>query len=202
LRADGSGWRIDDEPFDAVVLACSAAEAARLASPVAPDWAAAAGTLRYEPIVTVYLRWPGLRLAVPMIALPEGPEAPAQFVFDRGALGGPDGLFAFVISGARSWVDRGLAETGLAVLEQARGSLGTGTSAPGPTLLRVLAEKRATFRCVPALRRPDVAVAGRLVAAGDYVDGPYPATIEGAVRSGEEAVARVLGTASSFPSGN
>jgi monoamine oxidase len=27
------------------------------------------------------------------------------------------------------------------------------------------------------------------VAAGDYIDGPYPATLEGAVRSGESAAA-------------
>jgi predicted NAD/FAD-dependent oxidoreductase len=30
-------------------------------------------------------------------------------------------------------------------------------------------------------------VAAGLVAAGDYVDGPYPATIEGAVRAGVRA---------------
>jgi hypothetical protein len=32
-------------------------------------------------------------------------------------------------------------------------------------------------------------VAPGLAAAGDYVDGPYPATLEAAVRSGEAAVA-------------
>jgi monoamine oxidase len=31
-------------------------------------------------------------------------------------------------------------------------------------------------------------VAPRLQAAGDYIDGPYPATLEGAVRSGEAAI--------------
>jgi hydroxysqualene dehydroxylase len=30
-----------------------------------------------------------------------------------------------------------------------------------------------------------------LVAAGDYVDGPYPATLEGAVRSGGAAFALI-----------
>ncbi|HNK17960.1 MAG TPA: desaturase, partial [Piscinibacter sp.] len=52
-----------------------------------------------------------------------------------------------------------------------------------------IAEKRATFRCVPALARPPVAIAPALVAAGDHIDGPYPATIEGAVRSAVAAVA-------------
>ena len=69
------------------MLACSAAEAARLAADVAPDWAAQAGALRYEPIVTVYLRCPGARLPAPMTALLEGTEAPAQFAFDHGAMG-------------------------------------------------------------------------------------------------------------------
>jgi monoamine oxidase len=52
-----------------------------------------------------------------------------------------------------------------------------------------MAEKRATFRCVPGLRRAPAVVAERLVAAGDYVEGPYPATLEGAVRAGERAAA-------------
>ncbi|MBX3638863.1 MAG: phytoene dehydrogenase, partial [Rubrivivax sp.] len=58
-----------------------------------------------------------------------------------------------------------------------------------PTLLRVLADKRATFRCTPALDRPPQKVADGLLAAGDYVEGPYPATLEGAVRAGEAAAA-------------
>jgi hydroxysqualene dehydroxylase len=64
-----------------------------------------------------------------------------------------------------------------------------GTWREAPRLLRVLAERRATFLCVPGLLRPCTTVAARLAAAGDYVDGPYPATLEGAVRSGIAAVA-------------
>jgi hypothetical protein len=45
-----------------------------------------------------------------------------------------------------------------------------------------LTEKRATFRCVPGLARPAGVVAPGLLAAGDYIAGPYPATLEGAVR--------------------
>jgi hypothetical protein len=37
---------------------------------------------------------------------------------------------------------------------------------------------------MPGLARPAATIAPGLRAAGDYVDGPYPATIEGAVRSG------------------
>lgn len=189
--AASGGWRVDGERFDAMVLACSAAEAARLAADAAPAWARQAAGLRYEPIVTVYLQCPGARLPTPMTALVESDTAPAQFAFDHGALGATPGLFAFVISGARRWVDGGLDATGAAVLQQAGSAFATGTWPTPPVLLRVLAEKRATFRCAPGLLRPPAQVAPRLVAAGDYVDGPYPATLEGAVRSGEVAAALV-----------
>lgn len=43
-----------------------------------------------------------------------------------------------------------------------------------------------------------MAIAPGLVAAGDYVEGPYPATLEGAVRAGEAAV-RLLRDVNSPP---
>jgi hydroxysqualene dehydroxylase len=52
-------------------------------------------------------------------------------------------------------------------------------------------EIRATFACTPGLQRPEAAIAPGLWAAGDYVAGPYPATLEGAVRSGLNAVTRL-----------
>lgn len=57
--------------------------------------------------------------------------------------------------------------------------------------LLTVVEKRATFACTPGLQRPSVQVAPGLLACGDYVDGPYPATLEGAVRSAVAAVARL-----------
>lgn len=177
------GWQLDGDVFDRVVLACSAAEAARLTRTVAPDWSTRAAAFQYEPIVTGYVDAPGARLAAPMVALAEGPQAPAQFAFDHGALGLRAGRFAFVVSGAAPWVAQGLEATGAALLAQARQVLRE-VGPAGVTLRRQVAEKRATFRCVPGLVRPVTAVAPGLQAAGDYVDGPYPATIEGAVRSG------------------
>ena len=185
LATDGRSWHLNGTPFDAVVLACPAAEAARLSAAVAPAWSARTAALRYEPIVTVYLQAAGGRLPAMMTSLVATPHAPAQFAFDHGALGGAAGLFGFVVSGAAAWVERGLAATGDAVLEQARPLL------PAAEIVRVLAEKRATFRCTPALDRPPASIAPALFAAGDYVDGPYPATLEGAVRSGEAAAAAI-----------
>jgi hypothetical protein len=191
IGSAAAGWRVDGERFDAVILACTASEAARLARDVAPVWSEQAQALRYEPIVTVYLDCPGARLPAPMTALIEGPQAPAQYAFDHGALGATPGLFAFVISGARRWVDAGLEATGQAVLQQAVGDFAPGTWPTPPRLVKVLAEKRATFRCTPGLARPATAIAPGLVAAGDYIDGPYPATLEGAVQSGENALRRL-----------
>ena len=195
LRSTETGWAIEHEAFDAVVLACPPSEAARLTRAHAPAWSARAAALHYEPIVTVYLQHGSARLPAPMTALPAGAAAPAQFAFDQGALGGTPGLFSFVISGAADWVERGLAASADAVLAQAQPLL------PGARLVRTLAEKRATFRCTPALDRPPAAVAGGLVAAGDYVEGPYPATLEGAVRAGEAAARAVTVAARTAPRG-
>ena len=69
-----------------------------------------------------------------------------------------------------------------AVLHQAQTQLGL-TVRP----LRTVTEKRATFACTPGLQRPASAIAPGLLACGDYIAGPYPATLEGAVRSGLQA---------------
>ena len=192
IERNGVGWAVDGVPFDAVILACSAAEAARLAGPVAPVWSARAAAFAYEPIVTVYLQADGARLTAPMMALHAGDDtAPAQFVFDHGALGGVPGRFAFVISGAAPWVARGREATAQATLAQAQAAFPPGTWPNLPRVLQVITEKRATFRCTPGLSRPAAAIAPQLWAAGDHVEGPYPATLEGAVRAGR-AAARAL----------
>lgn len=193
LRTDGQGWLLDGQSFDAVLLAAPASESARLiedAASTAPesvakcmaDWAVTAHALRHEAIATVYAWGRDITLPAPMLALRSTPDAPAQFVFDRGQLDGPAGLLAFVVSAAtqpREHLQHG-------VLQQARTQLGL-TLQPVLTVV----EKRATFACTPGLRRPAQAIAPGLLACGDYVEGPYPATLEGAVRSAQQAVKRL-----------
>ncbi|MEN9891195.1 MAG: hypothetical protein RLY78_1490 [Pseudomonadota bacterium] len=185
-------------PWDGVVLACAATEAARLAEPLAPDWAACNRGLAHEPILTVWLREPGLRLAHPMVTLPARPAGPAQFAFDLAQCRGdgthqpplphPDsGLQAWVASAPTPWLDAGIDGAARATLEQAR-ALYPGHFVAPDAQVEARCERRATFRCTPGLRRPGTVVAPALVAAGDHIDGPYPATLEGAVRSGEAAV--------------
>ncbi|MES2186839.1 MAG: hydroxysqualene dehydroxylase HpnE [Pseudomonadota bacterium] len=176
--AQPAGWAVDGEPFDRVVLACPPGEAARLAGCAAgaeaAPWCAAARALHFEAIATIYAQAPrGLDRA--MVALRCTPALPAQFVFDRGRLGGPAGLLAFVVSASRE--EREVLEA--AVVRQARVQLGLAVE-PVTTIV----EKRATFACTPGLVRPGMPIAPGLLACGDYVEGPYPATLEGAVRSG------------------
>lgn len=185
LEDAGDGrWIVDGRTFDAVILASSANEAARLTAAVAPGWSAEAGSLRYEPIVTVYARLPQhQRLPEPMMALHSDERRPAQFAFDLGALGGPQGVIALVVSGAADWVARGTESVEQAALTQAQAMFGGEALTP----LRTTTEKRATFLCLPGMRRPAQRVLPYLLAAGDYVAGPYPATLEGAMRSGVAA---------------
>lgn len=180
IAREDDGWRVDDERFDRVVLACPPWEAARLAADTAPSWAAAADTLPHEAIATVYVQCER-SLQGPLLALRNHEAAPAQFVFDRGQLGGPRGLLAFVVSasdGERETLER-------LVLAQAVRQLGLTQAQPVLTVV----ERRATFACNPMLVRPPMQVAPGLVACGDYIDGPYPATLEGAVRSAIAAAA-------------
>jgi squalene-associated FAD-dependent desaturase len=197
LQADGTCWRLDGQAFDRVVLACSATEASRLAMPVAPGWATTARTLRYEPIATAWLRDDRLQHPQPMLALPPGQQAPAQFAFNLGRLHhdpASQGVWTFVASSAAPWLAGGLAACGQAMLAQARRDFpGHFLGADAQVLLHTAAERRATFACTPALVRPPMQVAPGLLAAGDHVQGPYPATLEGAVRSGTAAASACLG---------
>ena len=190
-------WQVGDQAFDRVLLATSAPHAVQIAvqtAQAAPRsiadqlhaWAHGAAALKHRAITTVYAQAEagGARtlLRAPMLALRSGPGAPAQFVFERDAITRPaqaTRLLAFGVSASEG--DRGALEA--AITQQAQAQLRLRV-----TPLLTVTERRATFACTPALARPPLAVAPGLLACGDYVEGPYPATLEGAVRSGLLAV--------------
>ncbi|HEV2652692.1 MAG TPA: FAD-dependent oxidoreductase, partial [Rhizomicrobium sp.] len=61
---------------------------------------------------------------------------------------------------------------------------------------QIVKERRATFAATPeqaALRPPATTQFPNLWLAGDWTDTGLPATIEGAVRSGQKAAAMALG---------
>jgi hydroxysqualene dehydroxylase len=181
-------WQVDSQIFDAVIWATSATDAVHALTSHAPlmesqtiaHWVSTAQALQYEAIATVYAYAPQLRLPRPMLALHSSAQAPAQFVFDRGQLQGPRGLLAFVVSASQG----SRAELEAAVLRQGATALAQWLGSQPLQIVQTVVEKRATFACTPGLVRPAQRIAPGLIAAGDYVDGPYPATLEGAVRSG------------------
>ena len=207
---DLAQWRAESDkallkaPFDAslkapstefvkkaLVLACPAWEAARLTQTVAPDWSATANALSHTAIATVYLQChdAGFKgLTRPMVALHMGPQAPAQFVFDRGALCEQHGLLAAVVSASQGEREQIASQVQKQVAEQ----LGLKQL----SIVQTVVEKRATFACLPNTfegpgherAKPDMFVAPNIFACGDYVRGPYPSTLEGAVRSGLQVV--------------
>jgi squalene-associated FAD-dependent desaturase len=209
LRPAQGGWHLQSrhngettqQHFDAVIWATAATPAAQAmqqagrhaqashvdASARLMAWANDAAALDFAAITTVYAWAAGAHLPAPMMALRSTAQAPAQFVFDRGQLNPADasaqGVLAFVISASQG--ERDALEA--AVLHQAREQLGLATLQP----IQTVVDKRATFACTPGLHRPAQAIAPGLWAAGDYVAGPYPATLEGAVRSGLAAVAQL-----------
>jgi len=175
----------------ALVLACPAWEATRLTQTIAPSWSAKAEALSHTAIATVYLQCHdvGFRgLDRPMVALHMSKNAPAQFVFDRGALCQQTGLLAAVVSASEGERE----QIALQVQQQVADQLGLQQL----SVVQTVVEKRATFACLPntfegpnqAGVKPDIFVAPNIFACGDYVRGPYPSTLEGAVRSGQQVV--------------
>ena len=195
LERSGAGWHLCGGHFDGVILACSAREAARLAQDHDPHWYRLASQIPHESITTIYLRCVGARLKAPMTFLRTGP---AQFAFDLKAMGHASGGFAFVISAADEFGSLGRDELAQLVLQQAQDQFPPHTWPQPPQIEAILTEHRATFRCEPGLPRPSAQIADKLWAAGDYIEGPYPATLEGAVRSGQYAVERLVGSPSAM----
>ncbi|MGZ8290793.1 MAG: hydroxysqualene dehydroxylase HpnE [Telluria sp.] len=197
VARSGSRWHVStgagDAMFDRVVVATPPHLAGALLDAQLP---APLPTFDYEPITTCYLQYPeNSRLALPFYALEDNPEAGewGQFVFDRGQQDNAQaGLMAVVISASGAASSLGQDELGAAVARQVATALGQpGLAAPLWT--KVITEKRATFACTPGLVRPgnDIGLPG-LFLAGDYTESDYPATLEGAVRSGTAAARALL----------
>jgi squalene-associated FAD-dependent desaturase len=190
-RIDG-GFAVESggEAYDRTILAVAPYHLPKLIAglPELASLGEAVAAFEWEPIATAYLAYPAeVRLPSAMVGIASGY---AQWLFDRGALCGQAGLVAAVISARGRHQD--LSHEALAA--QIHTEIGRIVrDLPPPLWTRVIVEKRATFACTPGLRRPPctTAVPG-IFLAGDYVAGDYPATIEGAVRSGVAAARLVL----------
>lgn len=190
VEAAPDGIEVNGETFSHLVCAAAPHAVSGLLAHV-PEMAEPLGMLgrfAYQPIATVYLQYPAAtHLAFPMLGMTGGY---AQWVFDRGTLCGLPGLLACIISAEGPYLSlphETLAQAVHAELQALLGPL------PAPDWQQVIVEKRATFACIPGLPRPAVTTPHPCIfLAGDYTAGDYPATLEGAVRSGVQCAQSLI----------
>lgn len=209
LQTEGEGFSLETKEgkyfFSHVVLAVSPARLEQLVEglPKLQHAVEQVNTYTYQPINTVYLQYPvDTKLPFVMSGLVDAPEqinaqpnrlntiantiqqsfVLAQWVFDRGQLCGQKGLLAVIISAEGKHQKLTQDELALRIAKELSLAF---PYLPKPLWHKVIAEKRATFSCTPNLARPTNKTAQpKLFLAGDYTYADYPATIEGAVRSG------------------
>lgn len=140
----------------------------------------------YEPIVTVYLQYPkDVSLPQAMLGMS---SSITQWIFDRGQLCGQSGLISIVISSQGKHMlmdDEQLIET-------VKNEVAHLFIKANPVLNNafVVREIKATFSCkvnIDQFRPKNKTNINGLTIAGDFTDTLYPATLEGAVRSGLNA---------------
>ena len=185
-------WQLGDHKFDHLVIATPAWDAAHLLEKFNSAWASTAKQLKHEAIATVYVQGPlDFKLPLPMLALKTTQGSPAQFAFDRGQIyteAGTPGLLAFVVS-ANKLSKEGVTQQVMAQLSALLIQLGQDAlRIEAFKVIQTVVEKRATFACIPNLKRPSARPCQGITVCGDYVEGPYPATLEGAIISGIQAV--------------
>lgn len=204
VARDERGWRVTVAgrdgaqtglEVDGVVSALPPEQAAAvLPDPVGARLGESAAALGASPIVDVHLV---LDRPVLPVGFAAGVDTEVQWVFDRSAAHGalPAGAQYLVVSLSAADAYTGVAAASL--VERFHRELARLLpAAAGARLLDgfVTREPRATFRPAPgsAARRPAAGtVLPALALAGAWTDTGWPATMEGAVRSGQTAAAVV-----------
>lgn len=176
--------------FDKVICAAAPSGTARLFSkiPALEKIAQQIDAIPFQPIYTVYLQYPAsVHLPHPMMGLD---RCISQWLFDRGQIASQHGLIAVVISAEGIHQDLSQEQLAQKVTQELREQLGITTA---PLWYKVIAEKRATFSCEVNLTRPDyLTPIDNLLLAGDFTEGEYPATLEGAVMSGMRCANEII----------
>lgn len=174
---------------DRVICALPAERAADvLDAPIAAGMNGA--RIEHSPILGVHIE-----LDRPVMRRPHAVlvGAATQWLFRKNAEGRK--LHA-VISAADEWMPLDEPEIGRRVVADLNAYI-PGSAAASVVRIRAVKEKRATFACTPAgeALRPAATACGAAgpILAGDYTQTGWPATMEGAVRSGYAAAALALG---------
>jgi squalene-associated FAD-dependent desaturase len=189
--ASGTPRSACTEPADAVVLAVPWHAVAGLLPEAARGQAPIEGLARLgaAPIVSVELWVDRVVVDRVMVGLR---DSQLEWVFDKGRLHGRHGApqqLSFIVSAAYRSAERPKAEL-VALAEEALRRYFPAMA--GATVVRslVLREPEATFASDPGaeeLRPGNATPVPRLFLAGDWTNTGLPATIEGAVRSGNAA---------------
>ncbi len=187
-------------PADGVVLAVPAGQAARLAATAGAAGARTWAGLGHSPIVNVHVRYDRPVMSLPFAA---AVDSPVQWVFDKTRQAGvPDGQYLAVsVSAADDLVEAPTAAI-REVFEPELARLFPAAAAAGIRDFFVTRERRATFRQGPgsgALRPGAGTSVPGLVLAGAWTATGWPDTMEGAVRSGQNAARELTGTLASLP---
>ena len=137
----------------------------------------------FRAIVNAHFKMPAPAGAPPMLGVIGGT---AEWIFTF-----PDRI-SVTVSGADAIVDQDREDLAIRIWADVAKALGISAAMPA---WQIVKEKRATFAATPAqdARRPAAKTRWRnLFLAGDWTETGLPATIEGAVRSGETAAALAL----------
>lgn len=145
--------------------------------------------LRYNAITTIYFYFAApVNLPYQMLGLLAGPM---QWVFDRKVTAQPNILSA-IMTDNTGQLEYAKAELIQAAIKQLRQHFPT---LPALLETKVIREKRAAFLCtteMQQLRPTNITSVKNLFLAGDYTQTNYPATIEGAVKSGVWCASSIL----------
>ncbi len=185
--------RIGSLPFDAVIVATTHDTAAEILPDEAKVDRAALRALGTSPIVNLHIVYDR---RVTDLTFAAGIETPAQWIFDRTASTGVENgqCLAVSLSAADSYTGSSREEL-RREFEPALEQLFPAARDAQITSFYVTSEPAATFRGAPgsAAMRPgaETGVAG-ITLAGAWTDTGWPATMEGAVRSGYRAARAAL----------
>jgi squalene-associated FAD-dependent desaturase len=185
---------------DAAVLAVPADQAARLAASAGVEQAAAWPGLGYSPILNAHVVYDRRVTDLPFAA---AVDSPVQWVFDKTSQAGVTSgqYLAVSISAADDLIDVPTAELSqlfVPALEQ----LFPAAAGAGIRDFFVTRERRATFRQAPgsgALRPGAATSVPGLALAGAWTSTGWPDTMEGAVRSGQQAAHELVRELAGLP---
>lgn len=149
------------------------------------------GQIGVSPIVGIHIWFSHVVMDLPHMALT---ESPLHWIFNKGTDGAGWQHLHGVISAADDLVALSSEQIMQLVVTEMRNVLPkVGTLEP--VHYRVVKEKRATFRLAPgidAIRPEPTGEVKNLILAGDWTNSGWPATMEGAVRSGYRAAGAIL----------